>query len=116
MKTLKALKADFAKDKELERIHRELRHYAKHYPQATCTSKHTGHYYHSRSVSLDPVLGEEIDYNQETHDGLEEALRDFMDWIYKALEEENDYLLSDEVVDESIRANEYEFTEEGYRA
>lgn len=114
MKTLKALRQEFPTDKELHRIHKELRYYAKHYPQASCTSKHTGHYCHSRSTTLDPFLGEDIDYNKDTHDGLEEALRDFMDWIYRSLEQEHDWLLSDEQVDESIRANEYEFTEDGH--
>lgn len=116
METLKALKAYFCTDKELHRIHRELRWYAKRYPQATCSSKHTGYYNHSRSTTLDPFLGEEVDYSKETHDGLEEALIDFMDWIYKALEAEHNYLNSDESADESIRANEYDFTEEGERA
>lgn len=32
------------------------------------------------------------------------------------MQKEMDYRLSDEAVDEDIRANEYEFTEEGKRA
>ena len=47
---------------------------------------------------------------------LAELLRDFMNWIYQQLENEHDYLLSDEYVDDTIRANEYEFTENGKRA
>lgn len=31
-------------------------------------------------------------------------------------EEEHDYLMSDEAVDETIEANEYEFNEDGSRA
>jgi hypothetical protein len=36
-----------------------------------------------------------------------------MRWIYRQLEREYEWLMSDEQVDESIRINEYEFTEEG---
>ena len=40
-------------------------------------------------------------------------MNDFNDWMFKRLEEEYEYLTSDEVVEESIIANEYEFDEEG---
>lgn len=36
-----------------------------------------------------------------------------MRWIYKKLEQEHDYLLSDECVEENIKCNEVEFTEDG---
>jgi hypothetical protein len=51
----------------------------------------------------------------EDEDTLIELARDFMDWIYKQLEKEWDYQNSDEQVEESIRANEYEFLEDGVR-
>jgi hypothetical protein len=41
------------------------------------------------------------------------ALRDFNRWIYKRLLAEYEWLIADEQVEESIIANEYEFTEEG---
>lgn len=44
---------------------------------------------------------------------ISEALRDFANWVYRQLESEYDYQNSDETVDENIRANEYEFTENG---
>lgn len=46
---------------------------------------------------------------------LIQALRDFNHWIYQSLQREYEYLMSDERVDESIRANEYTFTEDGER-
>lgn len=55
-----------------------------------------------------------LDY--ELVDNLIEALTDFNSWIFKSLEKEYEYLMSDESVDESIKANEYEFTEDGERA
>ncbi len=50
---------------------------------------------------------------QGPFDAIEQALKDFAYWIYKQLEQEYDYQNSDEQIDESIRANEYEFDEKG---
>jgi len=44
-----------------------------------------------------------------------DALRDLARWLYRQLEREYDYLSSDEVVDETIIANGYTFTEAGQR-
>jgi hypothetical protein len=46
---------------------------------------------------------------------LDNAVRSFADWIYKQLNAEHDHLTSDEAVDESIIANDYEFNETGSR-
>jgi len=117
MKPLKELKADFATDTQLHKIHTALWAFKKQYPEAICTSTRSScHYSHERSTNLEAILGEEIDYNKETHKPLEECLVDFMKWIYHGLEKEYDYLNSDENVDDTIRTNEYEFTQEGRRA
>ena len=50
---------------------------------------------------------------QQRSDEVTEALQDFNRWIYKCLETEYEYLVSDESVEESIRMNGYEFTEDG---
>lgn len=42
-------------------------------------------------------------------------MRDFADWIYERLSDEYDYQTSDSAVEETIRANEYEFDEDGER-
>ena len=60
-------------------------------------------------------------YRADDREALEEddanqIVSDFADWVYRALEKEYDYRMSDECVDESIRANEYEFDEDGNRA
>jgi hypothetical protein len=44
---------------------------------------------------------------------LKEATRDAMRWVYRMLEAEYDWQTSDEQVDEMLKANGYEFTEEG---
>lgn len=132
--------ADFAKwrkdgweDKELHRIADVLESIAKDFPNASCHIKHTGHYYHSHSVSIDCDLMADDYYDTDdpiqeaafkvrealadkTDDDLIEACRDFMDWIYASLEKEWDYINADEQVDESLRANEYEFSEDGTMA
>lgn len=60
-----------------------------------------------------------IEYNlyskacEQRADEVTKALRDFNRWIFRRLQDEYEYLTSDEQVEESIRANEYEFTEDG---
>jgi hypothetical protein len=60
-----------------------------------------------------PEYKAEVAKDGEREEELTEALRDFNRWIFKSLEKEYEYLMSDEQVDESIKANEYEFTKEG---
>ena len=76
--------------------------------------KHRGHYYHSHSTDID-VFDREDNYRNLGDDAetIAECLRDFMDWIYRSLEEEYKYRMSDASVDESIECNEYEFDENG---
>lgn len=79
------------------------------------TTKHSGHYYHeycmnvSVSISDDPYRGVLASDDEE----LTDILRDFARWIYKRLEAEYDYQTSDEVVEESLIANDYLFTVDG---
>jgi len=51
----------------------------------------------------------------DAEDVVTEALRDLARWLYRQLEREYDYLSSDEMVDETIFANGYTFTEIGGR-
>lgn len=44
-----------------------------------------------------------------------EAMRDLARWLHRQLRAEHDHLVSDDVVDESIRANAWTFTAEGLR-
>lgn len=79
--------------------------------------KHAGHYYHERSTTITlesrrtgqpaPVATIER-FQEEVYVPLCKALRDFG---YECIEDEN----SNESVDETIRANEYEFTSDGKR-
>ena len=75
---------------------------------------HRGYYYHSGCMSVS-VEDKEDSYRDVSRfeDDITDAMRDFADWIYHQLEAEYEYAMSDENVDENIRINEYEFTENG---
>jgi hypothetical protein len=87
-----------------------------HFYKLYATVTHTGHYSHEYSVTIDVDTDGRRLLDDETIKGISDELRAFMRWIYRSLEREYDYHLSDEHVDESIIANEYEFTEDGRRA
>lgn len=77
---------------------------------------HSGHYYHSGCMDVDASRTDDRDVTADQREALTMALRGFADWIYRQLEDEQRYQLSDEVIDETIIANEYEFYEGGRRA
>ncbi|TXG98613.1 MAG: antitoxin of toxin-antitoxin stability system [Nevskiaceae bacterium] len=78
---------------------------------------HHGQYTHEYSMRIsverDSPVGQ--DMTPDAEDIVTEALRDLARWLYRQLEGEYDYLTSDEAVDESLRANDYTFTEAGRR-
>ena len=49
----------------------------------------------------------------DAEDAVRDLMNDFNDWMFKCLQDEYEYLTSDEAVEESIVANEYEFDEYG---
>lgn len=101
----KKIRKEAPKDTDLHEIADALQSIQHHHRyQLTAKMVHRGHYYHSGCMYID------VDGDAEE---LEQPLRDFADWIYRQLETEHDYQMSDESVDENIRANGYEFTEEG---
>jgi hypothetical protein len=60
----------------------------------------------------DDQTGEGVEGDwQEIETRLIDLMRDFARWIYKSLEQEYDYRLSDEAIDESL--GQYEFDEDG---
>lgn len=76
------------------------------------TIKHSGHYNHPGCTQID--VRHEWGYDwEDIEDDLEDALRDFMYWIYSQLEKEYEFLTSDEMVAETLLANLYEFDQEG---
>ncbi len=106
---------------EIKRIANEFGRLAKKYPHAYFVVKHSGRYSHKYCTEfdfdLDGVEGSESSIKEiewdEACEELKENARDFMDWIYRQLEKQYEWHNSDEQVDETITANDYEFTEEG---
>lgn len=78
---------------------------------------HNGRSCHENSVNFEFYWddGDDNDYADYTdyNEVIEEASRDLMRWIYSALETEYNYQTSEEQIDEQMRINEYEFTQEG---
>lgn len=115
--SVRAIRAYAPKDDELARIASELREVQRaNFYRLQASLTHRGRYSHANSVEI-TVEDAENPY-RDLHgadETIAECLRDLMDWIYKALEQEYEYQTSDEVVDEMITANQYEFDEDGNR-
>ena len=120
--------ADYApQDKELARIHAVLLQLAQENPELYAVVKPNGDNWinvevthgETRDELINNLDGKSAEYDRENaidgerEEALTEALKDFNHWIYKQLESEYEWQTADEQVDESIRANEYEFTEDG---
>jgi len=104
-------------DRELLRIAEQLQEVQKqNFYQLRATCKHTGHYSHSGCMSVDVERYDGKNMQDGAEDDITQLLRDFADWIYSQLDKENDWLNSNEQIDEAIECNEYEFTEDGERA
>ena len=100
-------------------------------PSASASLVHRGHYYHEISVEItaDVPLPEYDDEQERTVaewrdidakrdaaiDELCELFRDVMRECYRTLNDEYEYANSDECVDGTIRANDYEFDASGAR-
>ena len=73
-----------------------------------------GGYSHSNTMSVVLTAGDDTDEDADLSDiekDMTQLMKDFADWIYKQLESEYDWLMSDECVDE--RLADETFDEEG---
>lgn len=112
--SVKAVKDYAPMDKELHQIAETLQGIQKRaFYQLTASVKHRGHYSHSGCTSIGVEYYGDMYKEVKEEDGLIEALRDYMVWIYRQLDKQNDYINSNEYIDEAITVNEYEFTSEG---
>ncbi|WP_269581937.1 antitoxin of toxin-antitoxin stability system [Roseibium sp. Sym1] len=78
----------------------------------TAECRHSGNYYHSGCMSVCVDNGNVI-LSDATEKELTAALRSFADWIFHQLQDAYESDMSNESVDENIRANGYEFTDNG---
>lgn len=123
---LAAVKSYAPKDEKLHAIAAEFdRLQTAHAGQLKAKiGRHRGNYVHSNMMEVDAwidVPDSEEDQDKEatcpkvSWDAVRDNLRALADWIYRQCENEYNYLVSDESVDESMRANEYTFLEDGTR-
>jgi hypothetical protein len=74
------------------------------------TSSNYSHSGTMRAEIIDYGIDEIGEVNE---DQFIQLVRDFADWIYGQLEQEHDYQMSDEIVDEHLRSNEIKFDSSG---
>lgn len=72
------------------------------------TTRHNNLYFDFEDTRANNGYMQEAAQNE-----LDEILNNFAHWIYKLLENAYEWAMTEENVDENIRINEYEFTEEG---
>lgn len=109
------IKAAWPKDETLQGIAKDLQQIQKKFfYKLIAKVKHSGHYSHSGCTSVE-VWHEHDRYRDigDAEQGITDELRSFMDWIYKQLENEYEFLSSFEQFKESAEANEYEFDSSG---
>ena len=76
---------------------------------------HSDRFVYGRSM-FTTISNADGEMDEKLSGELTAMMRSFALWIYKRLEAEYEYQMSDECVTENIEANEYEFDEEGNRA
>lgn len=113
----KALQNEFPQDQTLQDIAKNLQDIQrKHFYGLSASVSTSGGYSREDSMSCS-VESDRTPYADlsEAESDILEAMRDFARWIYKQLREDIEGENEDEAVEESIRANEYEFTEHGFK-
>jgi hypothetical protein len=118
-----AIKKEAPQDKDLHEIAEALaRVQKKYFYDLEASIRYgRGHDEHPSNtfITVEPGswgLDRGMQVSEADDEEIQDILRDFMYWISRQLSREAEWILSDEQVDESIIANEYEFTEDGERA
>jgi hypothetical protein len=86
---------------------------ARNFYRLTAEIDQSGRYVHEMTMRFDVFRTDDAPVSNDDAEELSDCLRDFARWIYRALETEWEYQASDEVIDELMDVNGYEFTEEG---
>lgn len=111
---LKKVKDYAPVDERLHRIAKDLQDIQrKNFYQLKANVKQSGHYLHEYCTRINVDRYDDKEMTEDAEDKVIEYLRDFMRWIYRQLEQQYDYLTSEEAIIETIQANEYEYTEDG---
>lgn len=116
---LKALLAYAPNDKELYNIAKMMQNIqSKYFYKLECELSKTSRYEHAYTVSFDFTVWnahgtDEVSMSRGDEETLKNCFIDLMNWYYKVLESEYDYLTSNECIIENIEANEYQYLECG---
>lgn len=110
---LAAIKSYAPCDTELHRIVADMqelqrRHFYKLEARITASTR-----YHSM-IATSSVDGREASYDTDYE--VKDVMEALAGWLYRQLEREYEYLMSDECIGETLDINEYEFLEDGTRA
>lgn len=107
------LRETYPQDTELHRIADELCVLSRvYFPVHAYIRRHATHYVHANTMTgmVEPMAGDPDDWAGEVYERVEQTffrlMRDLADWLYARLEQEYEYLTSDEVVWEAIESNE----------
>lgn len=109
--SVKAIKAEFPNDTELQAIAKGLQDVQKrNFYKLGARMSQT--FRNNQSVDVWHCDDNYQDIGED-EEILADILKDFSHWVFRSLEKEYEYLNSDSFVDEGIAANEYQFTEDG---
>lgn len=77
------------------------------------TVRQGGRYSHEMTMNIDVHHLDDRDVTEDDAEALRDCLRDYARWIYRQLENEYEYQMSNEVVGENLQIGGYEFDEDG---
>lgn len=113
----KAIRKEFPEDAKLHAIADGLLELQKkHGYGITAKITQRGPYAHKYTMNFEVYFKDGEYADAETDEAISELMRDFAEWIYRYLEKEYEYRMTDENADESIRINEYDFLDNGERS
>lgn len=108
---LKKIKKDYPNFYDLHGIVEIIQQEQKiNFYKLACSITHNFRYYHHKSVDFEFYKDDEYIEDNET---LKSAFQDLMQLIYKSLEDEYNYQISDEALTVFLNDSDYEFSEDG---
>lgn len=121
---------EFPRDAEIQRIASELQELQrKHSYKLTATITQSGREADSSTMDVEITSPQSVIDADDSHyeksgilvrseplGTLLGLMRNFADWIYRGIRDEYEYRLEDAQIEESIRANDYDFREDGTRS
>lgn len=102
-------------DAGLAELHKRMAAFAEKHLGFFANIKHRGHYYHEHCTEIDFDPDSLVSHAKYpcAEGEFAELARDLMRWLYRQLEKDHEWQLSDEALTDSILAADYDFTEDG---